>query len=532
MGDSKDFRMDVATRMRRWRRMSDTTSSILVTGTTCWKVAEADRLSVVVDAADFFVAAKKAMLEAERSILIVGWDFDARIKLEPEGRTMPGPNRIGAFLEWLARRRPALTVRILKWDVGTLHAFGRGETPFVMLRWMFGRRVRLRLDTVHPSMSSHHMKLLVIDGKVVFCGGIDMTQGRWDTPMHREGQPGRRSAWGRQLKPWHDATTCLSGPAAEVLAEVAEQRWARATGEVVPPPATEGDPWPKGLRSDFQGVPVGVARTVPAHGDWNQVSEIEESMLAAIADAQDLLYVESQFFASRRIASAIAQRLSEDEGPEIVVINPDSADGWLETLAMDSARIRLLHMVRRSDVHDRFRIFHPVNDAGTPIYVHAKIMVVDDRVLRIGSANLNNRSMGFDTECDVIVEPDPKDRISRKAIAFRRNALLAEHMGTTPTIVEETLWHNGGSLIRAIDALNVGDRRLVPLPVREMTEVEKAFAESDLADPIRPVGARKAFSRFYKRIMVRTGQLRFLAGPLRLRRREAGAAGTDEASRN
>ena len=98
---------------------------------------------------------------------------------------------------------------------------------------------------------------------------------------------------------------------------------------------------------------------------------------------------------------------------------------------MDSARYRLLKLISDADAHDRFRIYTPVTSEGAPIYVHAKITIVDDRLLRVGSSNFNNRSMGFDTECDLVIEavPGRKDvQQVRDRILARRDDLIAEHL--------------------------------------------------------------------------------------------------------
>ncbi|MCB8837850.1 phospholipase D-like domain-containing protein [Aurantimonas sp. VKM B-3413] len=455
------------------------------TGSTCWRRETADRLAVIVDAADFFRAAKDAMLKARHSILLIGWDFDARIELEPENQTLEGPNSVGEFLSWLGKRRSELELRVLKWDTGMLRSFGRGETPFYMLRWKVAGPVEMRLDGAHPAMAAHHMKLLIIDETLAFCGGIDMTMGRWDTRDHEEGRPGRHTPHGTPLGPWHDATSCMSGPAAKGLARLARERWALATGEDLGPYAGEADIWPDGLTIDFEDVPVAISRTLPAFGDVEQTDEIQKATLAIIAAARKTLYVESQYFASRDIARAIAERLKEPHGPEIVVVNPDTADGWLEAEAMDSARIRMMKLVHEADAHDRFRIVYPVNAAGSPIYVHAKIMIADDAVLKIGSANLNNRSMGFDTECDVMIEAEGREDVE-KGIRRIRNGLLGEHLGLAAETVEARLAENGGSIVGLLDGCGKEGRRLEPLPMRELTEAEEMFAESDIADPERP----------------------------------------------
>ncbi|HWL79481.1 MAG TPA: phospholipase D-like domain-containing protein [Roseomonas sp.] len=471
---------------------SQAPARLLEPGETCWALERADRFAVIIDGADFFRAAKAAILKARHHVLLIGWDFDARVALEPEGQTLPGPNRIGRFLNWVAHQRPELRVRILKWDLGFLRTLGRGETPFFLLSWLAGRKIRLKLDGAHPTGAAHHMKLMVIDDTLAFCGGIDMTVGRWDTRAHDQDCPARQSPRGSPLGPWHDATTCVDGPLARRLAELARERWQRATGERLEAPPLDNDPWPEDLAPNFRDTQVGIARTIAAYKDYPQICEVEALTLRAIAATRRTLYIESQYFASRRVAEAIAARLREPDGPEVVVINPDSADGWLEAKAMDSARSRLLRLVQQADRHGRFRIFHPVNAAGQPIYVHAKILCVDDTLLKIGSANLNNRSLGYDTECDVAIEAEASTDAARTRalITRQRNDLLAEHLGRSAEAVAAALEAEEGSLIRAIEALNDGPKRLVPLHPRPLTADEEIIAESDLVDPERPISLR------------------------------------------
>lgn len=461
---------------------------ILAPGETCWEIHRANRFAVIVDAADYFLAAKAAILKARHSVILVGWDFDARISLHPHCDDLPGPDRIGNFLNWVVQERPGLEVKILKWDLGMLSSLARGETPFFLLGWMMRRRIKLKLDGAHPAAAAHHMKLMVIDDALAFCGGIDMTMGRWDMRSHAAHCPQRRSPRGKLLGPWHDVTTCVDGPLAKRLGDLARDRWQRATGERLEPSPPGNDPWPDAIRPDIRQVDVGIARTQAAYHDHPQIAEIEAVTFRAIAAARRSLYLESQYFASRKIANAIAARLREPDGPEVVLINPDSADGWLEAKAMDSARTRLLRMVRQADRHGRFRALYPVNEAGQGIYVHAKVMCVDDTLLKIGSANLNNRSLGYDTECDLVVEAAEGAAGSevRAMIAERRNDLLAEHLGCRADEFEAALRSGKGSLIAAIEALNTGRKRLRDFRTEPLTADEELIAESELVDPERP----------------------------------------------
>ena len=176
--------------------------------------------------------------------------------------------------------------------------------------------------------------------------------------------------------------------------------------------------WPGKLEPALRNVDVGIARTLPELDDRDEVREVEALNLAAIAAARHTIYLENQYLAAATLVDALAERLKEDDGPEIVIVLPRRGNNPLEQATMDGARHRLIQVLWEADEHRRLGIYYPVTDGGTSIYVHSKVMVVDDRLLRIGSSNLNNRSMGFDSECDVAVEAEPNntdtDDVSRE----------------------------------------------------------------------------------------------------------------------
>ena len=463
-------------------------SQIVEPGRNCWQVARADRLALIVDAEPYFKAVKEAILQARHSVYLIGWDFDTRIKFEPDGKTLDGPNKLGPFLRWIDKNRPGLEVFVLKWDLGAIQALGRGTTPLAILNWLTSKRIHFKLDGAHPKAAAHHQKIVVIDDVVAFCGGIDMTADRWDTREHRDKDPRRRRPTGRRYGPWHDASTVVDGEVAKALGELARSRWKWASSEELARPTDCPTIWPHSIKPTFQDIDVGIARTIPEFEDRKAVREIEQLYLDAIASAETAIYCESQYFASRRIAEAMAERLREKDGPEIVIVNPESADGFLEAVTMDTARYRLLKLIDDADRHDRFRMYTPVTAAGEPIYVHAKVTIVDDRLLRVGSSNFNNRSMGFDTECDLVVEAVPGRRgvqEVRDQIVHVRNDLIAEHLGTSPAKVAKSV-ASCGSLIDTIEKLR-GDRRtLVPYVPKKPKKFEEALAENDLLDPERP----------------------------------------------
>ncbi|MCF3972759.1 phospholipase D-like domain-containing protein [Paracoccus salsus] len=466
--------------------MSADSGKLLQPGHNCWRVEQARRFTVIVDADAYFAAARQAMRAARHSIMLIGWDFDARIEI---GNVDEGPARLGDFIIWLARRTPSLEIRVLRWDTGALKTLLRGKTLLTVLRWKMHPRVTLCLDSQHPVGGSHHQKIVVIDDSIAFCGGIDMTAGRWDRPAHLDDDPRRVGPDGKPHPPWHDATSAFDGPAARAMGDLARERWCIATGETLKPVTCQDGCWPENLAATFQDVRLGIARTLPETADSEPVHEVEAMYLDLIARAERMIYAESQYFASRNVARAIASRLLEADGPEIVIVNPVSAEGWLRSAAMDSARARLIEGLRQHDRHDRLRFLHPLTDAGAEIYVHAKIMIVDDCILRVGSSNFNNRSMRLDSECDVVVSADEAgNETIRNGIATIRNGLLAEHLGVQAEEVAGTL-RQTGSLIATIDRLRAASgqgKTLADYQMPELAAAEEWLADNEILDPEGP----------------------------------------------
>lgn len=481
-----------------------------------WRYARASRAHLVIDGADYFRHMRSAMLRARQRILLIGWDFDTRI-LIGDGRrwwNLPrrtiSPARLGAFVVWLANRRRRLDIRVLKWNFGAVKAVFRGTMVFDLLRWAFHPRIAFRLDAAHPLGCSHHQKIVVIDDRVAACGGIDMAGERWDTPEHREGDRRRRLAGHRRIyPPWHDCTMLLEGDVARVLGDYGRTRWVQAGGKPFAPCAPQDEsPWPHALEAEFRDVEVGIARTRSQYGNDPEVREVEALFLAQIAGARRFIYAENQYFASRRVAEAMALRLAEPDPPEIVLVMPLVSHGWLEQQAMDAARIRLFHAVKARDHAGRFSVWVPHNAAGTPVYVHSKLMIVDDVMLRVGSANMNNRSMGLDSECDVFIDAArPGNAHAAPVIAAIRRRLLAEHCALAPAAVADGL-DRAGSMAALLATLPQTGRGLRPFVPRDLTDVEKALADAEALDPERPEDMLAFYRRgslFNSRVLGRPG---------------------------
>lgn len=434
-------------------------SALCVPGRNCWRLARASRVAFLIDADAYFTAFAEAVAHARESVFVIGWDIQASARLRPGPMPNGWPNTLREYLGAALTARPELHAYLLDWDFSLVFALERELLPVVQLGWLSHPRLHFCLDGEHPLTGCHHQKLVVVDDAVAFAGGLDLTTNRWDTPAHRLDDPRRRLPNGKPYGPFHDVQVAFSGEAARAVARLARARWERATGERVPAVTGRHDPWPPDLAPDLRDVDVAIARTEPAHDGRPQVNEVVQLYLDSIGAARRWIYVENQYFTSAALAEAMAARLAEDDGPEIVLVGPRVCAGWLEERTMGIERARLLARLQAADRHGRLRVYHPRLPGNGDLNVHAKVMIVDDALVRVGSSNLSNRSMGLDTECDVAIEPRDAARIAR-GIAALRDRLVAEHLGVLPREVATTLAQTG-SLIATIERLAGGARTLV-----------------------------------------------------------------------
>jgi uncharacterized membrane protein YdjX (TVP38/TMEM64 family) len=280
----------------------------------------------------------------------------------------------------------------------------------------------------------------------------------------------------------------VDGQAAAALGELVRQRWWRATGRrigTVHP--GESDPWPRSLRPDLEDVAIAISRTQPVYNGNPGIHEVEALYLDAIAAAQRAIYIETQYFTSTAIGNALARRLGERRGPEVILILPREGSGWLEQSTMSVLRARLLRQLRAADHFGRLRVYYPTVPGLSDgcINVHSKLLIVDATLVRIGSSNVANRSMGLDTECDLAIEASGEARIKR-AIAHFRGRLLGEHLGVAAGQVAEIV-ATKQSLIAAVESLNGSERRLEALDAEVPSWHDRLLPDGKILDPERPI---------------------------------------------
>jgi phosphatidylserine/phosphatidylglycerophosphate/cardiolipin synthase-like enzyme len=473
--------------------------SVFRPGDTCWRTAPASRAAFLIDNEAFFTAAFEAIQNARRSILLLGWGFDPRTRMFPDGYDGPDdPDEVGRILVELARARPELDIRLLVWKSAL--PISASQEFFPHKAWAFFKNtpVKFVLDDAVPFGACHHQKVLVIDDEVAFCGGGDIGVDRWDSPEHLDGDRRRQMPFGGLHDPRHEVMMMMSGPAAKALGDLARQRWTRATGQRLdPPPPSGADPWPDGIAPEFRDVEIGISRTLPAWRGREEVRESEALHLEAIATARQSIYLENQYVASPAIGEALAARLEEADGPEVVIVSTEHSPSWFDRATMDKTRSALLRRLQQADKHGRFHAYCPETIDGKTIIVHAKVSIIDDRLLRAGSTNLNNRSTGFDTECDVALEADegPAGEATRAAIRRYRSRTIAHFLGHEADTFDRALARSG-SLSGAIEALDTADRRrlrrLGPVQIGPLASLIATF---HLGDPAAPTDSWRPWRR-------------------------------------
>ena len=470
-------------------------------GLTCWRRERAHRAAVLHDGAAYFAAARAALVRAQRTVTLIGWSFDPRVRLLPSAGEPDSDQTMADLLRALKAARPELTIRILIWDMPWPISAGNDHTPD-SVRASLGTGIDFRIDGTLPYGACQHQKILVIDDRIAFCGGSDFEVNRWDTPAHRDRDPRRRLPSGEDYPPRHDVMMLVDGPAAGALADLARERWRRATGETLSPTVgSPTDPWPETVAPLLTEVEVGLSRTEPALAGREAVAENAALYLATIRGAKDIIYLENQYLASPVVADALRARLEEPDGPEIVIVLSERSPNGFDRLTMDSARRGLIKGLRRADRHGRLRIVAPHTPKGQPILIHSKVAIIDRRLLRIGSTNLNNRSFGYDTECDLSIELRTDDAAGRAALDRVLHALLGHH-GGCPADIFAQAYAERGSLRAVIDdpVLMASPRlcTLVPSHRGPIARLVEAFHLGDPAgsgDAWRPWRRRKVLSR-------------------------------------
>ena len=379
-------------------------------------------LEVLIDGASALPTIADALSRARSHVHIAGWHLEADFGLTRDTDAL----RLRDLLGELAER---VDVRVLLWAGSPLPVFtpDRREVRRGRERLISGTRIVCALDPRERPMHCHHEKLVIVDDEIAFVGGIDLTAlggDRYDSSDHPM-RPGIG---------WHDVAARVRGPAVQDVAEHFAFRWREVCGEAL----DRADAAPPAGEHTLQ-----IIRTVPEkiydrapRGDFR----ILESYRRALRSARRFVYLESQFLWSTQIVDVLAGKLRDPpcEDFRVVVLLPAKPNN-----GRDATRGQLGVLAQADDGNRRFLAATVSSRTGAlagPLYVHAKVGIVDDEWLTVGSANLNDHSLFNDTEMNVLCCDPDLARATRLRLWSEHLELPQQQVAGDPTSVIDTLW--------------------------------------------------------------------------------------------
>ena len=381
---------------------------------------DGNELEVLVDGAEALPAIAAAIAGARSSVWLAGWFFSPSLRLDgSSARTLR---------ELLAEAAERVEVRVLAWAGAPLPLFhpDRRQVRAAREALTAGSRVQVALDSHERPLHCHHEKVVIVDGELAFVGGIDLTSyegDRLDTQEHRP-----RGSIG-----WHDAAARIRGPAVADVAEHFALRWHEVTDEELrlpPPPEPCGEVELQVVRT----VPERIYRRLP-RGEFT----ILESYLRALRSARRLVYLENQFLWSPEVVSVLAGKLRSppDERFRLLVLLPARPNN-----GNDDTRGQLGLLVDADGGAGRFLActLYQRGTGGRAVYVHAKIGIVDDAWLTVGSANLNEHSLFNDTEMNVVTHDEALARATRLRLWSEHLDRPVEELEGDPAGLVDRLW--------------------------------------------------------------------------------------------
>jgi phosphatidylserine/phosphatidylglycerophosphate/cardiolipin synthase-like enzyme len=389
-----------------------------------------NRVELLVDGGELLPRMVEDVAAAQSHVHVAGWFFTPSFRMGADGPTLRG---------LLAEASSRCAVRVLAWAGAPLPLFhpDRAEVRAMCEELTRGTRIEMELDAKERPMHCHHEKLVIVDDRIAYVGGLDLTSfagNRLDHSAHET-----RVGIG-----WHDACLRIEGPTAADVAEHFRLRW----------PHTLDRP----VVVDGEGIEAQLVRTVPENiydGLRDGEFTILESYLRALRGADRFVYLESQFLWAPEVVQVLAGKLREppsDDFRVVVLLPAKPNNGQDDTRGQIGV---LIDADRDGGGDDRFlacTLFQRGEHA-SPVYVHAKVGVVDDEWLTVGSANLNGHSFFNDTEVNAVVR-DPE------LVRAARLRLWSEHFEREPTGAADEWWELPGEKVRKLEGVSRRSRAL------------------------------------------------------------------------
>jgi len=482
---------------------------ILIPGINCREIAEVDETGLLIDGSDYYRGFCAAAETAERFILLSGWQFDSDAQLLREDGAGDECTLL-AFLNRLCERKKDLRVYILAWNFSVIYCIDREWLQSWYFKWSAHERIQFCFDSRHPFGASHHHKYVVVDGRIGFLGGLDICSGRWDERDHRALNPRRVNADRTAYPPFHDMQSYHVGAVAESLTQLFKDQWRTVCHCELDLPIADQNPSVRlknALRIESTRVAISRTQVKTTETGYETVREIRRLFRDAVAAAESLVYIENQYFSSQAIYEALVRRMIDRRRPrlEVILVLAKEANAFVEQASIGIAQAKIIRHLKQlaGEAGHALGVYYPaVKNAGgaeIPVYIHSKLLLVDDRFLSIGSANMNNRSMGLDTELNVSWQARPGETQTLRSLRDVRVNLLAEHSGLSGDRASVLARMRG--LVGALDQLArdpVSRLRRHPVlsaGVGNETWIESLFPDGLPLDPEGPIFGEDSYEQ-------------------------------------
>jgi phosphatidylserine/phosphatidylglycerophosphate/cardiolipin synthase-like enzyme len=362
--------------------------------------------------------------EANDYVILVGWQIDSRLPLKKPRRSASGVFSLATTetlrekVIRLCEEKPYLRVYFLIWDHAYFYVIER-ENWQGRIWENIHPHVHFVFDNRHPFGVSHHEKIIIFDGKVALTGGIDLCDERWDTPQHLYLDPRRSRDWKQERHgPYHDIAVQVTGPICQILQEHVAMRWSTISTVPFPrvPHTDSGTRPDSGHTVYFSRTLSEVERMPKKRG---MVREVEFLFRDLIQSAKKRIILEGQYYWSNVISDMLISKVHAMRGQDFELILVLAELQWIRSLTryMMPYELSLMHKLASAARFSGVRLtigspYVQARSEGTtgevlpprPIYIHSKLLVIDDHFLSIGTANFATRALRLDTEIHMTLE--------------------------------------------------------------------------------------------------------------------------------
>lgn len=402
-------------------------------------------IAITVDGQETFKLMYEKIHEAKTCVYIANYDLDPALRFvrNSDRLSARAGHRHEAFpLQDLLveKAKEGVEVRILVWEPRLVLRLlpgadergidGRADEVSVINevaeRRGISEKLKVRIDSTAPTLTSaHHEKIVIVDNQIGFCGGLDLSRGKWDTSSHTYDNPLRDTG----SEPWHDVHLMVSGPVVWDLIYHFHQRWAfsesRSTRsarkvKIVSNYAV------RGKRGSMQAIALRTWRELDRQGG------IQAWYAEMFRRATKSIYIENQFpFQNSFATNLLQKRLNDEKDLKVIIVSPMEPNlpgligSMIAKMSVNDVNDNLAALRRaggeRVKTYSLVSQHAAIGNKRKQIYVHSKVMIVDDRWVTVGSANIDKNGFRDSSELNIGIE-------SQKLARSLRIRLWREHL--------------------------------------------------------------------------------------------------------